>query len=172
MNYIKIGKLAATYGFKGDVILVHEFGKKTALKDLKTIFVEDRQGSFLPWFIQSARAKSEKEIYLKLEGIDTKEAATVVLQKTVWLPEEDFQRYAAKAAPAAMLGFDIIQDGKSLGPVLELIEQPHQLLCRIELEGKEVLIPLNESSLKKIDPKKKQIIVELPDGLLDIYTNP
>ena len=172
MNYIKIGKLAATYGFKGDLVLVHEFGKKTALKDLKTLFVEDRNGSFLPWFIQSARAKTEKEVLLKLEGIDTKEQATVVLQKMVWLPEEDFQRYAAKTAPAAMVGFDIINEGKSLGPVLELIEQPHQLLCRIELEGKEVLIPLNESSLKKVDQKKRQIIVELPDGLIDIYTNP
>jgi 16S rRNA processing protein RimM len=44
------------------------------------------------------------------------------------------------------------------------------LLCRIELSQKEVLIPLNESFLKKIDHKKKEVIVELPEGLIDIYT--
>jgi 16S rRNA processing protein RimM len=50
-----------------------------------------------------------------------------------------------------------------------VIEQPHQLLCRLEIESKEVLIPLNEAFLQKIDHRKKQVIVELPDGLLDIY---
>jgi 16S rRNA processing protein RimM len=52
---------------------------------------------------------------------------------------------------------------------LEIIEQPHQLLCRIEINEKEVLIPLHEDTIRKIDKKLKQVIVELPEGLLDIY---
>ena len=51
----------------------------------------------------------------------------------------------------------------------EFVEQPHQLLCRIEIETKEVLIPLHEDTIIKIDQKKKQIIVDLPEGLLEIY---
>jgi 16S rRNA processing protein RimM len=43
------------------------------------------------------------------------------------------------------------------------------LLCRLEITKKEVLIPLNESTLKKIDHAKKQVVVELPEGLLEIY---
>jgi len=43
------------------------------------------------------------------------------------------------------------------------------LLCRIEVNEKEVLIPLNESTIEKIDHKKKEVIVELPEGLLEIY---
>lgn len=169
MNYIKTGKLVATHGFKGELLLLHELGKKTSLKGLKAIFLEEKKDSLLPWFIQSTRIKSEKEIYIKLEGIDSKEAATPILQKQVWLQEEDFQKYAAKATPAGMLGFEVIHEGRSLGEIKELIEQPHQLLCRLEIEGKEVLIPLHEGSLKKIDLKKRQVLVDLPDGLLDIY---
>lgn len=169
MNYIKTGKIVATYGFKGDLVMIHQLGKKTSLKGLKAIFLEDKKGSFLPWFIESTRIKSETEIYIKLEGIHTKEGATPVLQKEVWLPEEEFQQYAAKTAPAALLGFEVLNEGNSLGTILELIEQPHQMLCRLEINGKEVLIPLHEGSLKKIDQKKKQVVVELPEGLLDIY---
>jgi 16S rRNA processing protein RimM len=55
--------------------------------------------------------------------------------------------------------------------VLEVIEQPVQILLRIELQGKEVLVPLNESTLDKIDHKQGKIYVTLPDGLLDIYLN-
>jgi 16S rRNA processing protein RimM len=36
-------------------------------------------------------------------------------------------------------------------------------------KGKEALIPIHEQSLLKIDKKKKQVHVEIPDGLLDIY---
>jgi 16S rRNA processing protein RimM len=39
----------------------------------------------------------------------------------------------------------------------------------IELNKKEVLIPINESFLKKIDHKKKEVVVELPEGLIDVY---
>jgi 16S rRNA processing protein RimM len=68
-----------------------------------------------------------------------------------------------------MLGYMVIHGKEPLGEILEIIEQPHQLLCRLDIKGKEVLIPLHEETLLKADHKKKQVIVELPDGLLEIY---
>ena len=53
--------------------------------------------------------------------------------------------------------------------MLEVIEQPLQILLRIEIDGKEVLIPINESTLVKVDHKGEKIYVDLPEGLLDIY---
>ena len=169
MNYFKAGKLVAVHGLKGELIFKHELGKKTSLKDLKAIFIEDRKDSFLPWFIETAKARSANEVLLKLETINTKEAAAKLSQKEIWLTEEDFKRLSAKSAPANLLGYTIINDKERLSAILEVIEQPHQLLCRIELKDKEVLIPINESFLKKIDHKKKEVILELPDGLLDVY---
>ena len=169
MNYFKAGKLVAVHGLKGELILKHELGKKTSLKDLKAIFIEDRKDSFLPWFIETSKARSENEILLKLESINTREAAAKLSQKEVWLTEEDFKRLSATSAPANLLGYIIINDKERLSEILEVIEQPHQLLCRIELNKKEVLIPVNENFLKKIDHKKKEVIVDLPEGLLDIY---
>jgi len=169
MQYFKAGKLVAVHGLKGELIFKHELGKKTSLKDLKAIFIEDRKDSFLPWFIESAKARSANEILLKLETINTREAAAKLSQKEIWLTEEDFKKLSAKSAPANLLGYTIINNKERLSEVLEVIEQPHQLLCRIELNNKEVLIPINEGFLKKVDHKKKEVIVELPEGLLDIY---
>ena len=169
MEYFKAGKLVAASGLKGELIFKHELGKKTSLKDLKAVFIEDKKDSFIPYFIESTRIKNDSEIYLKLEGIDTREAAATLSPKEVWMTEADFKKYAAKSAPASLLGYTIINNKDRLSEILEVIEQPHQLLCRIEINEKEVLIPLNESFLKKIDHKKKEVIVELPDGLLDIY---
>ena len=104
-----------------------------------------------------------------MENIDSREAAIKLSAKKVWLTEADFKKFAAKNAPASMLGYAIIHNNETLGDILELIEQPHQLLCRLEIDGKEVLIPLHEETLKKVDHKKKEVVVELPDGLLDVY---
>lgn len=169
MQYYKAGKLVAVHGLKGELVLKHELGKKSSLKDVKAIFIEDKKDSFLPWFVESTKIKSENETYLKLEGLETRETAARLVQKEAWVTEEDFKRLSAKSAPANLLGYTIINNKERLSEILEVIEQPHQLLCRMELNEKEVLIPLNENFLKKIDHKKKEVIVELPEGLLDIY---
>ncbi|MCW3118100.1 MAG: rRNA processing protein RimM [Chitinophagaceae bacterium] len=168
-EYFKIGKLVAASGLKGELILKHTLGKKTSLKGLQVIYIEEKKDSFLPWFIQSARIKNDEEVYLKLDGIDVRETAAKISQKEVWLTEIDFKKFAAKSAPISLLGYTIINYKEPLGEILEVIEQSHQVLCRLEIKGKEVLIPLNESFLRKISHTKKLVMVELPDGLLEIY---
>ena len=168
-NYCNIGKLVATFGVKGELVLTHSLGKKTSLKGLTTIFIEEKKEELLPYFIESIRIKNEQELFVKLEGIDTKESAHRLTQKQVWLTEETFHKYAGKSAPISLLGFHIIDNGQDIGEILEVIEQPHQVLCRIDLDGKEALIPMHEQTLLKVDKKKKQVHVELPDGLLDIF---
>ena len=123
----------------------------------------------LPYFIESCKIKSPEEVYLKLEDISTKEAAQKLTQREVWLTEADFQKHASKSAPISLLGYHMVDQGTDLGEILEVIEHPHQVLCRIDLNGKEALIPVHEETLQKLDKKKKQVHVILPDGLLDIY---
>ena len=149
--------------------MVHELGKKTSLKGLQAIFVEEKKSSFIPWFIETTKIKSDEEIYIKLEGINTREAAIKLAQKKVWLPEADYKKFASRSSPAGLLGYTIIDNNNPIGEILEVIEQPHQLLCRLEIKGKEVLIPLHEESLQKVDHTKKQVLVELPEGLLEVY---
>jgi 16S rRNA processing protein RimM len=168
-EYYKIGKLVSAFGLKGEMILKHNLGKKTSLKGLTAIFIEEKKQSFIPWFISEARIKSEDEIYLTLQDVNTREAAIKITQKEVWIPETDFKKFSAKTSPINLLGFTILDGEKELGTILEVIEQPHQLLCRIEMQEKEVLIPLHEETIQKIDRKNKRVIVELPEGLLEIY---
>ena len=168
-EYFKIGKLVGTFGLKGELVLKHSLGKKTSLKGLKAMFVEEPKDSFIPWFIESTKIKNEEEIYIKLEGINTREQAIKLTPKEVWVPEEEFKKFSAKSSPINLLGYDIIEGEQVLGKILEVIEQPHQILCRIELNNREVYIPLHQETIQKIDNKKQQVIVLLPPGLLEIY---
>lgn len=168
-NYCSIGKFVATFGVGGELILRHELGKRTALKGLEVLYLEDKKEELLPYFIEAARSKADQELYIKLENVDTKEAAQKLVQRQVWLVEEAFHQYAGKSAPISLLGYHIIDNGQDIGEILEVIEQPHQVLCRIDLDGKEALIPVHQETLQKIDNNKKQVLVQLPDGLLDVF---
>lgn len=70
----------------------------------------------------------------------------------------------------ALLGYQVQQDGQDLGIIQEVIEQPHQLMVTILYKGQEAYIPLHEESLLGVDHAKKLVLVNLPDGLLDLYT--
>jgi len=168
-EYFKIGKFVSNFGLKGELILKHNLGKKTSLKGLKALFTEERKESFLPWFIEAARIKNEEELYIKLEGIDTREKAIGLTQKEVWLPEADFKKFSARTSPINLLGYDVVEAEKVLGTIVEVIEQPHQILCRIEFGTKEAFIPLHEETILKIDKRNRKVIVDLPPGLLEIY---
>lgn len=170
-EYIHIGKLVASFGLKGELILKHELGKKTPFKGIEVLFIEESKGNYLPYFIESARAGNEEETTLKLEGLNTKESAARFISRNAWVTDTDFRLLVGKTAPIALLGYLLINEGEELAPIEEVINQPHQILLRITLKEKEVLIPLHEATLNRIDHLKKQVHVVLPDGLLEIYTD-
>jgi 16S rRNA processing protein RimM len=156
---------------EGQLVLQHSLGKKNQLKDLETIFIEEKKDSFLPYFITSVKVKNDKEAFISIEGITTKEAANILRKKEVWLSENDFKKFAASTAPISFLGYTIVNGKEELGEVIEVIEQPHQLLCTILIDDKEAFIPIHEDSLEKVDQKARKLYVDLPDGLLEIYKN-
>jgi 16S rRNA processing protein RimM len=171
IQYIHIGKIVAPHGITGHVIIEHALGKPIHFKGIDAIFVEKNAASFIPYFIQSASAKTDTISHIQLEGINSREATALLLGKKVWLPQDEFQKLVDKQSPLALLGYTVVEAGKSLGIIQEVIEQPHQLMVTILYQGQEAYIPLHEESLKAVNHKAKTISVELPDGLLDLYTS-
>jgi 16S rRNA processing protein RimM len=168
-SYRNIGKIVSVFGLKGEVIVQHHLGNKIAVTKIKVIFIEQKKEELLPYFVESARKKGEDDLYLKLEGIDSKEAASKFIRREVWIKEEEVQIHTRKNNPIGGVGYQVVDQGKDLGPIMEVIEQPHQVLCRLEINSKEVLIPINEQTLQRIDHKSKKLLLNLPDGLLDVY---
>jgi 16S rRNA processing protein RimM len=168
-NYVNIGLIVATFGIRGELVIQHHLGPNPDLVKMKVLFVEMVKDKFIPFFIKEIKLKSDNELIVLLEDIESPETAKKYLKKKTWLTEKEAKNFSSKAAPISLLGFDVVEKKKVLGKVLEVIEQPMQILLRIEIDEKEVLIPINQSTLEKIDHKSEKIFVKLPDGLLDIY---
>ncbi|HYJ63769.1 MAG TPA: 16S rRNA processing protein RimM [Parafilimonas sp.] len=168
-EHIHIGKLIATVGLQGEVILKHVLGKKIVFKQGEVLFIETEKNIQLPYFIEKSVSKNNTETILKIEDLNRKEQAAKLLQKKIWLTKNDFEKHVSKTAPVNLIGFIIFNNEQQLGEVEAVIEQPQQILLQTRIQQKEVLIPLHEQTLKKIDRKKKQVHVVLPEGLLDVY---
>lgn len=168
-KYVHIGKLAATFGVDGSLILVHSLGKKQTLKDVKALLIEETKGNQIPHFISKTQARTVDETLVNLENIISKEAAKRFVGKPVWLLQEDFRRLVKKDSTLALLGYTVFDGEKQIGDVDEVIEQPHQVLLKVFHQQKEVLLPMHEDSLVSINHTKKIVVLRLPDGLLEIY---
>ena len=169
-DLIHIGKIVAPHGIAGQVIIEHALGKSISFKGVEVLFVEQTKNSFIPYFIQSASAKTDTLTHVHFEGMKNRETTAIVVSKKVWVPQEAFQKLVEKNAPLALLGFMVQEAGKNLGLIKEVIEQPHQLLVTIDYNGQEAYIPLHEETLKGVNHAKKLVTVELPEGLLDLYS--
>jgi len=168
-EYINIGKLVATFGVQGEMILLHSLGKKLIFKNGEAIFVEQVKGSYIPYFVVASKSRTTEETNIQLEGINTKEKGHRLISKQVWLLDADFRRLAGTNSPISLLGYELFNEGVLIGNVEEVIEQPHQVLIKITYKGNEALIPLHEETLQKVDRKNGEVHVVLPEGLLEIY---
>ena len=71
-----------------------------------------------------------------------------------------------------VIGYQIIDTIKGQLGIIEFVfTAGNQDLISMKYRGKEVLIPVNNEIVVHADHDKREIRVNLPDGLLDIYLN-
>jgi 16S rRNA processing protein RimM len=108
---------------------------------------------------------------VKFEEVDTELDADSILKCDVFLPLkflpklEDDKFYFHE-----VVGYTVedVNFGK-VGIIKSINDTSSQALFEIDREGIEILIPMNDDFIKKVDKKKKLIIVETPEGLIDLY---
>ncbi len=163
-----IGFLARPHGFKGELQLhLNDGGMKLSSRKTKWLFLE-LPGGLVPFLVERLSASPGMAI-VKLEDINDEIAAkklngigvSIEDQRT----EEDME-----SEDTGVIGY-VVSDKKhgELGPVRELLEMPGQRILAIDHREKEVLIPFKRPILVKTDHAAKTILVNLPEGLLDIY---
>jgi 16S rRNA processing protein RimM len=54
-----------------------------------------------------------------------------------------------------------------VGPIEEVLEMPQQEMALVRYKGRETLIPLNTHFIQRVDTERREVLVDLPDGLLE-----
>lgn len=170
MEFIQIGRITTTHGLEGKLILNHHLGKNNKLKELKHFFVELKRESYIPYFIDSITFSNDEEAYVMIEDINSLEAGKTLSGKNVYLSTDQYEKLKPKDNNINFEGFEVSDASFGIiGKIESLIETPGQLLATILHNEIEVIIPLNDQTIKDINITTKKLKVTLPDGLLDVY---
>ncbi|RYE18179.1 MAG: 16S rRNA processing protein RimM, partial [Sphingobacteriaceae bacterium] len=165
----RIGTVTKTRGLKGEMQVFVDFDEPEKLK-FKSLFLEIG-GKLVPYFVTLFKLPMKNVAYLQLEDVDTIEKASLLVKKDVFLsnkikPKKKKSEFGLKD----LLHFIAVDEHEGeLGEIIEIHEYPQQLIATVPFKNREVLFPLNESIIKSIDVVKGIVLIDLPEGLLDVY---
>ncbi|MFN4147510.1 MAG: ribosome maturation factor RimM [Runella sp.] len=169
----QLGHITRTHGTKGEVVIYLDVDYPEDYADMESVFVEIK-GQLIPYFLRSINIQKGNKAIVKFEEIDSIEAATPLINAALFLPEdtldtlEEDQFYYHE-----IIGFNVedIQKG-TLGTVSTVYSMDIQDLIAMNYQNQEVLIPVNEDIVTRVDRQNRILHVNLPEGLLEIYTQP
>lgn len=161
-----VGKIVKIHGLKGDVNALLEVDHPEKLSKKESFFVEINK-KLVPFFVQKCSVSGNKAI-IKFEDVDSPESAKALVTAVLYLPEDEYE--PDENSLLQIEGYLVVdQTLGELGKVKEIYETPGQDLLNMLYKDKEVLIPVNENIILKADHRKKKLLVNLPEGLLDLY---
>lgn len=165
---IRIGKIVATHGLQGTLILTHIAGKKDWLKKDEAIFVAVQKDSRIPYYITMVRRVNDEEYHVQVEDVLTVDAAKKLVGKQVYIAPEVLGE-ATLDNPLLWIGFNVTDATLgSLGPLADVAQTGHQWVGTIHHNGKEVLLPMVKPLLVEVNLRNRYIRMDLPEGLLDL----
>ena len=169
----QLGYIVKTHGTKGQVVAFFDVDYPEDYEDLESVFLEQK-GRLIPFFIALMEPVQKGRFIIKFEDINTIEQAETLRNTAIYLPldelpelEED-QFYFHE-----VIGYQVIdQNHGPLGTVKDFYDMPQQQLMAMDYMGQEMLVPVMDEIVLRADHAAKQLHVKLPEGLLEVYTQP
>jgi len=165
-----LGIIAKLHGFKGEVSLFLDVSNPSEYATLDAVFIEI-DGSLIPFFVQHIKMKTKGFVAVKFEGIDSEKDAQRILKKQVYLPEAFLQELDQTSFyDHEIIGYTVIDEAHgNVGVVKNVIDMAANPLLQLDKEGREVLIPIFDGLVQKVQRKKKELHIKAPEGLIDLY---
>lgn len=167
-----LGYIVKTHGTKGQLIFHLDVDYPEDYEEMDSVFVEIK-GELIPYFVEVFNLQKQSRVIVQLEGVDTMEKAQALVGTSLFLPLDALEELEeGQFYYHEIQGYEIIDTKQGiLGTVREVYSVATQNLIAFDYQGAEVLIPITDGIVLEADRTNKQLRVELPDGLLEVYTD-
>ena len=165
-----LGKIVRKHSFKGEVVIKLDTDEPQLYANMDAIFI-DLPNNFLPFFIEKSLLQKGNQLRVKFEDISTEQDAESILRSDVYLPLDLLPKLTGnKFYYHEVIGFTVedIHYGK-VGIITGINDSTAQPLFEIINGEVEMFIPMIDDFIKKVDRENKTIIVDAPEGLIEMY---
>jgi len=169
-----LGYTSKIYGKNGEIAIQLDTDSPENYKNLESVFIQinKKDKMLIPFFISTRKLQHKNILVVKLEGIDNVVSAKEMVGKSIYLPLDLLPKLKGKHFYFhEVIGFEVIDQTKgNIGKINQVLEFPQQSIFEIINEDKkEILIPIHDEIVCNLDRENKTIIINAPDGLIDIY---
>jgi len=166
----QLGTIIRKVGTDGRVMLqLYADDPKHYLKT-ESVFVEFHK-KLVPFFIESFRLQPSDTAHLKLADVDNQEQADALIGSEVFLPLELLPPLTGtNFYYHEVIGWEIIDQNNSdsAGTIKDILENGPNDLFQLDHKGQEVLIPVADHWITEVNRERRQIIMDLPEGLIAV----
>lgn len=165
-----LGKIVSKYSYKGEVLIKLDTDEPEIYEGMESVFV-DLGKNLIPFFIEKSQLHKSSLLRVQFEDVGDEAAANLVLGKEVFLPLTQLPKLSGNQFYYhEVIGFTLM-DAKhgDIGIIESINDSSSQVLFEAKKDGKELLIPISDDIISKVDRESKIIYVTTPDGLVDLY---
>ena len=167
-----LGKIVGKFSFKGEVLIKLDTDEPEMYTEMESVFI-DYNDNLVPFFIDTSSLHKSALLRVKFEDIDTEDDAEDLVGAELYLPLsllpelDDDQFYFHE-----IIGFDVIDTKHgNIGKIVSINDSTAQSLFEIKKDDKQVLIPMNDEFIEKLDKENQMIHINTPEGLVELYLN-
>lgn len=167
-----LGKIAKKFSYKGEVLIWLDTDEPELYENMESVFVEINK-HLVPFFIVTSSLHKGDFLRTRFEDIDSEDDADGIMGKEVYLPLSLLPKLEGdKFYFHEVIGFDA-EDQRlgNIGKIVSINDSSAQPLFEILKGDTEILVPMIDDFIVKIDRENKKVILNTPEGLVDLYLN-
>ena len=166
-----LGKITKPFSFKGEVVLWMDVDDKAAYMDVTTLWIP-QQSILVPYAVESIKVNKDRFV-VRLSDVNTEDQAKGLAGKDVWLPLSDMAPLSeGKFYFHEVQGWTAVDraSDEAVGTILHVVDQGAYPMLEVDFgEGNTGFIPLPEHVTIDVKRDAQTLVLDLPDGLLDVY---
>lgn len=169
---IAIGHYNKPHGVSGEISATIDVDVDV-LQGLSCL-VSDIDGIFVPFFVNACRPKTSETVLLTIDGIGNEQEAARLVNRDIFALKRDYRTESeneeADGYPLDFfIGFELRDsDNTVVGEIIDVDEQTENAVFIVSRDGGEVMVPANDDLIVEFDLDNKLMVMDLPQGLLDL----
>lgn len=164
-----LGKIVKKYSYKGEVILKLDTDQPELYQNMDTVFL-DFKNKLIPFFIEKSLLQKGNQLRVQFEDMYLEADADAILNTDVYLPSNLLPKLTGnKFYYHEVIGFTLKDVNFGIvGKITSINDSTAQVLFVVKKNDNEILIPMIDDFIQKIDRKNKKVIVKTPEGLIEM----
>jgi 16S rRNA processing protein RimM len=165
-----LGRIIRTFGSKGEIVFYLDVDDPGKYLKLESVFIKLNE-NLIPFFINKIQLKPKNQAVVSLLDVDETDDAELLVGSEIYLPLSFLPPLKGnKFYYHEVEGFSVTDREKGpIGIIDTVLDLPHQAILQIKFGEKEILVPITDQIILKVDRLNKHIDIAAPEGLIEIY---